>query len=133
MRHTVLASLLLAVALGLGSCGGGAGGGTSDVGGYVYAKVNWTADVTGLSMVDVGVADSELSNGGVYPLEYGQGTVYWTNSGTGYSRALNVGFSGGGEGDDVECEQEGEHEGENAGCMFALDFVGDTLSIHRIE
>ena len=77
----------------------------------------------------------------------GKGKIYLESASVEYSKNIDVGNSGeehdseyegdeheGEDSDDaIECEQEGEHEGNNEGCVFSFSFSGDLLTITRRE
>jgi len=92
----------------------------------VSAQISWTQDVQEINMVDFGLKTSDISQNNTYTLVAGKGTIKWSSSGVEYSKKINIGDSNI---DDIDCEQEGEHEGENEGCLFSLSFSGDTLII----
>ena len=97
----------------------------------VSAEISWTQDVTSINMTEVGVAKAEISQNSIHELQSGKGTIYWVSSGVEYSRTIDVGNVEGESDDGIECEQEGEYEGENEGCLFSFTFSGDGLSISK--
>ena len=108
----------------------------SEGGRLIYAEVDFTQDVSGINMSDVGVTSPEIIQNETYELKQGSGTVYWVSSGVEYSRDIEIGDSehenqGEEPGADIECEQEGEHEGENEGCVFSFLFSKDMLAISK--
>lgn len=125
MRTIMYAGSLLISALFLGC---DTGHSTNSV---ISAQISWSEDVSDINMTEVGLAKSEISQNSIHELQPGQGTVYWTSSGTEYSRTIDIGGIEEGVDDNVECEQEGEHEGENEGCLFSFTFSGDQLSISK--
>ena len=92
----------------------------------VSAKISWTQDVQEINMVDFGLKTSDILQNNTYTLVASKGTIKWSSSGVEYSKKIDIGDSNI---DDIECEQEGEHEGENEGCIFSLSFSGDMLTI----
>ena len=97
----------------------------------ISAEISWTPDVTSINMAEVGVSKEEFSQNSIHELKYGKGTIYWISSGKEYSRTIDVGNVEGESEDGIECEQEGEHKGENEGCLFSFTFSGNGLSITK--
>ncbi|MEO6347803.1 MAG: hypothetical protein ABIO60_07820 [Aquaticitalea sp.] len=96
----------------------------------ISAKINWSEDVTNLDMSALGIGTTQLEQNTVYNLKKGTGTISWKSAGVEHSETINVRDSGIEDSDDnVECEQEGEHEGDNVGCLFSLSISEDALLI----
>lgn len=99
----------------------------------MFAVVSWSEDVGPIDLGEIGISGVDLRNNGKYSLTPGVGRVYWTSAGVPYSQSLNIGTEDPGEDQDVQCEQEGEHEGDNEGCTLAFAFSGPNLSISPVN
>ena len=95
----------------------------------ISAELNWTPDVSSVNMTEVGIASTEVTSGSVFALQNGKGTISWVSDGVEHSTTVDIGGVEEGAGDDVVCEQEGEYQGENVGCVLQFSFSGDKLSI----
>jgi len=122
MKNSLSGFLLFLLAIVLISCSNSEDNDMS----AVSAKISWTQDVQDINMVAFGLKTSEISQNSTFNLVAGKGEIKWVSSGVEYSKRIDVGDSSI---DDIECEQEGEHEGENIGCLFSLSFSGDVLTI----
>lgn len=105
MRNLIIGILLVFSVMGCGPSGGVTTGPTSDptsdpapnptpdpapATGNPYATVDWTSDIEGFDLSEIGITDSVIYKNTYYPLWTGSGTIYWQSSGIVYYLGVNV-------------------------------------------
>ena len=127
MRALVLSLLVISTLTLMGCKNENSGNAT------ISAEINWSGDVSNINMASFGIQSSEILQHSIYKLSVGEGTISWKSAGVEHSKTIFINDSGIEDAEhDMECEQDGNYDGDNEACVFSFSFSGNTLSISKL-